>query len=459
MGKDAGGSRQARKVVVAYRAAALVVFVMSLAWALIFSVSGHHAMARAELFPAAVAILCFILIEAGRLELVLKVTQIACFVSIVYFCLLFDTPDPAYPRVTHLFLPLLAILAYLDHIRRPSRFQLAIIAASVIAFVVLHVSAYAPPFAEPIPHELRRVGIWVNATLATATFCSAVWLLQRRLTAPKGLARDLLAALQRDELTLAYQPQADRDGRIVGAEALLRWTHPVRGTVSPATFIPVAEEAGLMPLVGGLVLEEACRTLARWSADPALERLTLSINVSAGQFNESDFVASVRSTIRAHRIDPARLRLELTESVLIAGLDAVAAKMEELRALGLSFSLDDFGTGYSSLSYLRRLPVCELKIDRSFVAGAADDGRDAALLRSIIAMARDLDLSIVAEGVETQPQWTALKRFGCDVFQGWLIGRPGPAADLEAAVCKQGLPEPLALQSRIRMATAKPATR
>ena len=270
--------------------------------------------------------------------------------------------------------------------------------------------------------------------MAALIFCTAIYALQQRLSAPRGIARDLVAALRHGDLSLAFQPQVDGMGEITGAEALLRWHHPVKGPIPPSTFIPAAEEVGLMPLVGSFVLEEALATLSRWQADPKLGRLTLSVNVSASQFNEADFEIMLRDLLAHHRIDATRLRLELTESVLIAGLDPVAEKMASLKKLGLTFSLDDFGTGFSSLAYLRRLPVSELKIDRSFVAAAAENDRDAALVRSIRAIATDLGLETVAEGVETQAQLAFLKTTGCRVFQGYLFGRPMPLADFELSV-------------------------
>lgn len=447
--------RRQRRVIVAYQAMTLAVAFFSTLWSVIFAVHGHGMMAIAELFPAVVALLCFALVTAGKLDLFLLVAQVAFLVFIIGFCLLFDVPDPKYPRVSHLFLPVLAMMGYINYLRRPAPGQAMVIAATLAGFVFLHASNTVSPFADPIPQDLRAVGVWVNPTLAAILFTATVYALQRRLSAPRGLARELLGALRRNELSLAYQPQIDRDGRIAGAEALLRWHNPTRGTVSPADFVPVAEEMGLMPVLGAWVLEEAGRTLARWKADPALSALTLSVNVSASQFNESDFITTVNQLLATHAVNPARLRLELTENVLLAGLDPVAEKMEVLKRTGVTFSLDDFGTGYSSLAYLRRLPVRELKIDRSFVAGLTESDRGAALVRSIASIAHDLELQIVAEGVETPSQLAYLRDIGCHLFQGWLFGRPIPRDDFEAMVREKQPPEmpaPHRLQARLAAA-------
>lgn len=433
--------QQTKRVIRAYQAATLAVALLSAVWTVIFAVNGLPAVAIAESLPVTVALVCFVLVSQGKFGLVNLVAQISFLAFIIGFSVMFDVPQVGSPRVTHLFLPVLGMLGYLNHLRRPSRLQLALIAASLVAFVVLHAADLRLPFAEPLPPELRAIGIWINPAIAALVFCSTIYVLQKRLSAPSGMARDLVRAMRRGELTLAYQPQVNRDGEIIAAEALLRWNHPVKGAISPATFIPAAEEVGLMPILGGFVLDEALTTLARWQAEPACAALTLSVNVSASQFNESDFCATVRERLTHHAVDPTRLQLELTESVLIAGLEPVAKKMAELTALGIRFSLDDFGTGFSSLAYLRSLPVAELKIDRSFVAGITESDRDAALVRSIRALAQDLGLRTVAEGVEMPAQFAFLHEVGCEVFQGWLFGRPLPLAEFEAALsAPSGLP-------------------
>lgn len=243
-----------------------------------------------------------------------------------------------------------------------------------------------------------------------------------------ALETDLRQGLQLGQFELYYQAQVHAYQGIVGAEALLRWAHPVRGMVPPDTFITLAEETGLIVPLGAWVLETACAQLADWSHRPGLAHLSLAVNVSAQQFRQTDFVEEVLSALHRHRIDAKRLKLELTESMLLTDIDGVVAKMTRLKAHGVGFALDDFGTGYSSLSYLKRLPLDQLKIDRSFVHDVLDDPNDAAISRTIITLAHSLALDVLAEGVETSAQLNFLTAHGCLAYQGYHFSRPLPLA-------------------------------
>ncbi|MBI2746652.1 MAG: EAL domain-containing protein [Burkholderiales bacterium] len=249
--------------------------------------------------------------------------------------------------------------------------------------------------------------------------------MQAAVLARAALDADLRLGLQRDELLLHYQPVVDAYNKIVGYEALLRWRHPGRGLVSPGEFIGLAEQTGLILPIGQWVLRSACRQLVAWSQQPATARLSLAVNVSARQFRQADFVAQVQSVLSETGVDPQYLKLELTESVLISDVEDAIRKMGALRERGVRFALDDFGTGYSSLSYLKRLPLDQLKIDQSFVRDVLTDPNDAAIVRTILALAQSMDLQAVAEGVETEGQRQFLLDNGCTVFQGYLFGRPG----------------------------------
>jgi diguanylate cyclase (GGDEF)-like protein/PAS domain S-box-containing protein len=255
--------------------------------------------------------------------------------------------------------------------------------------------------------------------------------MQTMISARAAVETDLREDLKKEKLLLHYQPQVDHEGRLLGAEALARWPHAQRGMVSPSEFIPVAESAGLILPLGALMLKIACRQLAQWSADPATEHLTVAINVSALQMRQKNFVEQVRAIIDQTGADPNRLKLELTESTLVSNVDDVIAKMEKLKAIGIGFSLDDFGTGYSSLSYLKRLPLDQLKIDRSFVKDVLSDPNDAAIAQMIIALSKSLGLSVIAEGVETEEQYAFLAQQGQLNYQGYLFGRPLPPEDFE----------------------------
>ena len=244
----------------------------------------------------------------------------------------------------------------------------------------------------------------------------------------------LREAIATSQFLLHYQAQVTEQGRITGVEALLRWPDPKCGIVSPAEFIPVAEETGLILPIGDWVLESACRQLTQWASQPEMANLTIAVNVSARQFHQRDFVDRVLMTLERTGANPHRLKLELTESLLITDVADVIAKMDALKARGVGFSLDDFGTGYSSLTYLKRLPLDQLKIDQSFVRDILVDPDDAAIARTVVALAESLGLAVIAEGVETEAQRQFLAGLGCRNYQGYLFSRPLPLQEFEALV-------------------------
>ena len=238
--------------------------------------------------------------------------------------------------------------------------------------------------------------------------------------------------LAEDEFSLHYQPVVDFSGRCIGAEALLRWTSHSLGVVSPVDFIPLAENTGQIIPIGDWVLKTACAQLKLWQSNPVTSHLTLAVNISANQFRQSNFVAWLKQAISESGIDPGQLKIELTESAVLYDVEEAVARMESIRAMGVSFSLDDFGTGYSSLSYLKKLPVEQVKIDRSFVMDIPADENDAAIVRAILSMSESLGLSVVAEGVETDQQFAYLTQYGCTCFQGYFFSRPIPANEFMA---------------------------
>ena len=248
------------------------------------------------------------------------------------------------------------------------------------------------------------------------------------------LEADLREALAQGQFALHYQPQFTPEGCIVGAEVLLRWQHPERGMVSPAQFIAVAEESDLILHIGQWVLRTACQQLALWQQDPRSSHLQLSVNVSVRQFRQPEFVRQVTEIIQETGVRSHLLTLELTESLVLDNVDDAIEKMHQLRTKGVRFSVDDFGTGYSSLAYLTRLPLHQLKIDQSFVRNLGARATDDVIVQTIIGMARNLELEVIAEGVETQEQKDFLVRHGCDLYQGYLLGRPMPVEALDAVL-------------------------
>ena len=260
--------------------------------------------------------------------------------------------------------------------------------------------------------------------------------MQQQLSRRAQLEADLRRALGQREFVLHYQPQVTDTGHLLGFEVLLRWQHPKLGLVSPADFITVAEETGLIIPIGMWAMQAACERLVEWAAKPETEKLTLSVNVSARQFRHPMFVDQALDVVRRTGVNPHRLRMELTESLLVDDVNAVIYKMKMLKACGLSFSLDDFGTGYSSLSYLRRLPLDELKIDHSFFRNVLTEETDAAIVRTIVVLAQSLKLHLIAEGVENERQRAFLASHGCRAYQGFLFSAPLDEQQLAAYLQK-----------------------
>jgi diguanylate cyclase (GGDEF)-like protein len=249
------------------------------------------------------------------------------------------------------------------------------------------------------------------------------------------LENELRVAIKKWQFHLYYQIQMDSSNRVLGAEALIRWTHHKRGLVLPATFIPLAEETGLIIPIGKWVVETACAQLGAWQKDTLTRDLTLAVNISARQFQQTDFVDQVQAALQRYVIPANLLKLELTESLLQEDIEATIATMNALNDVGVQFSLDDFGTGYSSLQYIKKLPLDQFKIDQSFVRDIATGSRDKAIIKTIISMAHSLEIEVIAEGVETEEQRQLLLDDGCSVFQGYLFSKPLPIDQFEALIC------------------------
>ena len=240
-----------------------------------------------------------------------------------------------------------------------------------------------------------------------------------------GIEQDIRSALNTGQFILHYQPQINHDGVIIGIEALVRWNHPTKGFITPNDFIPVAEESGLIIPMGIEILDNACQFLKSIEQNGLPESfVSLSVNISPKQFAQPDFVDIVKEKITEHDINPSFLMLEITESMLLHNIDEIVVKMEALKELSIHFSIDDFGTGYSSMLYLQRLPLDELKIDQSFIKDVDTNSRNAAIVQTIITMSKNLNLTLIAEGVEEESQREFLLEHGCTSYQGYLFEKP-----------------------------------
>mgnify|MGYP003624522108 CR=1 FL=1 len=296
---------------------------------------------------------------------------------------------------------------------------------------------------QQIPEELLKqadIAMYQAKNAGRNTLCFFDPKMQTNIAARVLMEEELHTALKLQEFELHYQLQVNYLGRALGAEALIRWHHPIRGMVSPFDFIPLAEETGLILPIGKWVLDTACAQLKAWENSDLTCDLVLAVNVSAKQFHQPEFVKHVKTALKHYAIKPERLKLELTEGMLLENIEETIDNMNALKAAGVKFSLDDFGTGYSSLQYLKRLPLNQLKIDQSFVRDIITDNNDRAIVRTIIAMAKSMGLDVIAEGVEIELQQQVLLKKGCLHFQGYLFAKPLPIEQFEALLDKQRKP-------------------
>jgi EAL domain-containing protein (putative c-di-GMP-specific phosphodiesterase class I) len=247
----------------------------------------------------------------------------------------------------------------------------------------------------------------------------------------RTLKSELSLALEKSQLKLFYQIQVDNDRQMLGAEALLRWEHPQYGLLTADQFIPIAEQTDLIMPIGTWVLQTACEQLNLWQSDPLKKKLRLAVNISPRQFGQLDFVEQLRQILEETGINPKRLNLELTESLMLRDSANTIEKMKTLKRLGVRFSMDNFGTGYSSLSQLKKLPIDQLKIDPFLMRDIVIDSGNAMIVKTIIAMTNKLEINVIAGGVETEQQFACLKHLGCSAYQGFLFGNPMPSNEFE----------------------------
>lgn len=420
--KDVRSARARTRSLVA--AASYLLMGIGSGWATYFLLTGNGFATGIEMLVAAAGLCIHQLQRHGHIRAASALLFSVAFLVIITFSLVLDAPSSVAPRSSHLYFLTVGLCAYyVLHEERPW-LRYGVPSLFFAAFYFFSCTHFSWHTSHAMPDSVRIVGTWINAAGAMCVMFITLFLMNTDPSMRDGLHSAMRDALAARHFRLDYQPQIDATGRVVGAEALLRWEDPERGRVSPAQFIPLAEHTGFILALGVWALNETCHRLAKWQHDALLSPLVLSVNVSAYQMRQPDFVDVVRSTLLRTGAPADRLQLELTESMLVNDIEDLISKMEALAQLGVGFSLDDFGTGYSSLAYLKRLPLSHLKIDQSFVRDVAIDRNAAAIARTLIALGQSLNLKVVAEGVETEQQRTFLLGLGCTVFQGYLLSHP-----------------------------------
>ncbi|OPZ10719.1 MAG: Phytochrome-like protein cph2 [Alphaproteobacteria bacterium ADurb.BinA280] len=407
---------------------------MALIWGSVFAVRGHWLLVALDGLMALLAIAVMqrtrhdALLGAGLLLI------IGLWAVLIVLAVFSDVPSPVAPRSVHVYLLALGVVSTLIFRGESRVFRHGLPVLCFATFLVLASTQFGVDSVMSLGDDVRRLGGWINNAAAIMLLYAVLILLQIDFAEKDETEQAIKRALSDSQFVLFYQPQLQADGRVIGAEALLRWRHPERGWIAPADFIPQAEANGSIRAIGAWVMRQACAQLVSWGSEPLLEPLHVAVNVSAREFRHPDFVVDALATLQASDARAGKLTLELTESVLVDKLDEVIATLSALKARGIGLSLDDFGTGYSSLNYLRRLPLDELKIDQSFVRDVLTDPNDATIVRMVITLGQSLGLQVIAEGVETEAQRDFLVENGCARFQGYLFSRPMPLAEFEAFV-------------------------
>ena len=411
-----------------------LLIVLGAGWAVFFTLKAAWAIVAIDLVMLGLGVTIAVLTHYKRTRMAFFLLVISMFIVICGFCLLLDVPTAQAPRSIHNFLLVLAVVALMFLRDDTAAMRYGVTGICLAGFVVLASSPVGIDIGYGQSEDIRIWGTWVNNLFAALGLYAMIHVMVSDLAEHSAMEVALRKGLMRGEFFLTYQPQVTAQGRVVGAEALLRWRHPKLGLVPPDEFIPLAEQTGLILPLGAWVLGAACSQLVQWSGKPGLDGLTLAVNVSVHQLQQANFFQQVQSVIERTGASPQRLKLELTESSLVLDIEDIITKMEQLKALGVGFSLDDFGTGYSSLNYLKRLPLDQLKIDQSFVRDILTDKNDAAIARMVIGLGDSLHFAVIAEGVETLGQQAFLVQNGCRFFQGYLFCKPVPAEAFEAYV-------------------------
>ena len=415
----------------------LLVVLTALGWALFFALRGDWVIVGLDLLLLLVALVLNWQQLPRSLVIVafLTLLGILSLISVTY-----DVPTANLPRSTHFHLLPLSVMAFMALRDEQAWLRHGVALSCLLVFVLLSADPGLSMKGQTLPDDVRSISVWVHPATALLNLYVLIYFLQTDAVGHSRLEDELHVALAQREFELHYQPQVDAQGRVVGAEALLRWLHPRRGWIAPGEFIMLAEQTGLILPIGQWALEVACAQLQVWAGYNTTRNLSLAVNVSQAQFRQPEFVAEMLVLLDRYNFDPSHLELELTETMLVDDVQGVIDKMSALRARGIRFSLDDFGTGFSSLNYVKRLPLNKLKVDQSFVRDVLTDPNDAAIVRMVVALGQSLGLSVLAEGVETEGQRQFLLDTGCQLFQGYLFSKALPIAAFNSYVLTQNRP-------------------
>lgn len=392
-------------------------------WLLFDVVMGHKPLVVLNALLVLVCVTLFALYRWASY----RITAFVSFLTLFFFaCVvsLFDIPEQNVPRSQHLFFIALAMYPYILFYKEKAWVRLVPAMLSVAAFLFFEFSTFAIPEASSVPSHIRHylaLGVSFSACMA---ILALIHVIHTDLYDKDEIEHELKLAIFQDQLELFYQPQVDGEGKTIGAEALIRWKHPTQGVLSPDKFIPYAEKSGDIVPLGRWIMRTACEQLVAWQNNPLTKHLVLSVNVSAREMQEDDFVLHIAQSIEKYAVNPNNLKLEITETTLLHDLDNVIEKIRAINALGIGFSLDDFGTGYSSLSVLKDLPVNEIKIDKGFVDDITEETTELPVTDTLLSLGESMNIHSLAEGVETLAQWRYLKARGCDKFQGYFFGKP-----------------------------------
>lgn len=406
--------------------ASVVMWVLGGVWAVYFSLQGNWLIVGIDLMLMGTGVAVFVLSWVHHDRSARLLLFGVLLLVIIGISLVLDVPNASIPRSTHLYLLPLGVAAMMAFRDEPRWLRYGVIAVCLLSFIGLAASYWTPFPGNSLADTTRGPGTWVNTCAAIVSLFAMLYVLQTDAVQRSAWESELLEALSTGQFQLHYQPQLDVHGRVIGAEGLLRWFHPKRGMIPPGKFICHAEETGLIIPIGKWVLETACVQLRNWMNEPALQHLCLAVNISQKQFNQASFESDVLALIKRYGIDPRRLELEVTETMVVKDMEELSRKMANLVSHGITFALDDFGTGYSSLSHLKQLPLTKLKIDQSFVCDVLTDHNSEAIVRTVIGLGSNMGLTVIAEGVETAAQHQFLLDNGCEQFQGYLFSKPLP---------------------------------